>query len=170
MRELLATAFLCLFAFPASAFDRHDIENPYRKEWSAPSLYQKRAKVQKVRHAKVKETKNSARDFQSHISAPARFIAGSLVCAINVGAALAERGIKGTGSALAKSYLHWGQPSEPVPGAVAVYNRGKSRNSGHVAIVSRVEAGRVYVWNPGRRGWREVVYPKRAIAYRVASL
>lgn len=51
MRALLAAVFLCLFAFPAAAFDRHDIENPWRQEWSAPSPYQKRAKTQKVRHA-----------------------------------------------------------------------------------------------------------------------
>jgi hypothetical protein len=102
------------------------------------------------------------------LAAPSRYIGGRLVCAVNVNAALAERGIRGTGSALAKSFLHWGQPSAPVPGAVAVYNRG-GKGKGHVAIVSRVEGGTVYVLNPGRGGWREVAYPKRAIAYRVAA-
>jgi hypothetical protein len=171
MRAFLAAAFLCLFAIPASAFDRHDPSNPWRQEWSAPSPYQKRARSQKVRHAKVKAHRQIAPDaMPSAIAAPVRYIAGKLVCAINVNAELARRGIQGTGSALAKSYLHWGRSSEPVPGAVAVYNRGKSRISGHVAIVSRVEGGRVYVWNPGRRGWREVVYPRAAISYRVASL
>jgi hypothetical protein len=103
-------------------------------------------------------------------SAPARFIGGSLKCAVNVNAALAAKGIQGTGSAMAKSFLHWGRASAAVPGAVAVYHRGgrKSR-SGHVAIVSRVEGNTVYVLNPGRGGWREVAYPKRAIAYRVAA-
>jgi hypothetical protein len=52
------------------------------------------------------------------------------------------------------------------PGAVAVYNR---KGGGHVAIVSRVENGRVFVWNPSSRGkgWREVEYRKRAIDYRI---
>lgn len=102
------------------------------------------------------------------IAKPLRFIAGRLVCALNVGAALAERGIKGTGSALAHSYDRWGHASPPVPGAVAVSDR---RGGGHVAIVSRVEGGRVFVWNAtgGRKGWREVEYTNRRARYRVAG-
>ncbi|WP_445490163.1 hypothetical protein [Rhodopseudomonas sp. RCAM05734] len=103
------------------------------------------------------------------IARPGRYIAGRLICAVNVNAALAERGIRGTGSALALSYLGWGRASAPVPGAVAVSAR---RGGGHVAIVSRVEGGQVYVWNPSPRGrgWREQPYRHRAISYRVASL
>lgn len=99
---------------------------------------------------------------------PARYIAGRLVCAVNVNAELARRGVRGTGSALAKSFLRWGRASRPVAGAVAVYGR---RGGGHVAIVSRVAGGRVYVWNPSsrHRAWREVEYRRRAIAYRVAG-
>lgn len=97
-----------------------------------------------------------------------RFVFGRLICAVNVNRALAARGIRGTGSALAKSFLRWGRASGPVPGAVAVYNRGRSSRSGHVAIVSRIVDGKVYVWNPGRHGWREIVYRRRAIAYRVS--
>ena len=98
---------------------------------------------------------------------PARYIAGRLICAVNVGVALAERGIKGTGSALALSYLHWGQSAGgPVPGAVIVSAR---RGGGHVAIVSRVENGVVYAWNAtgGQRGWREIPYRHPVIDYRV---
>ncbi|MDB5620667.1 hypothetical protein [Tardiphaga sp.] len=100
------------------------------------------------------------------IARPGRYIAGRLICAVNVGAALAERGIKGTGSALALSYLQWGRASGPVPGAVAVSSR---RGGGHVAIVSRVEGNQVYVWNPSPRGrgWQEVAYRHRALSYRV---
>jgi len=101
------------------------------------------------------------------ISRPARFIAGRLVCAINVGVALAERGIKGTGSALALSYLHWGRSAGgPVPGAVIVSAR---RGGGHVAIVSRVENGVVFAWNAtgGQSGWREIPYRHRVLDYRV---
>jgi hypothetical protein len=103
------------------------------------------------------------------IAKPARYIAGRLICAINVNSALAERGIVGTGSALAKSFLSWGRSSPPVPGAIAVSSRG--RRGGHVAIVSRVEGGRVYVWNPSPRGrgWQEQAYRHRAIDYRVPS-
>ncbi|MGM5033540.1 hypothetical protein [Tardiphaga sp. 803_E3_N1_3] len=102
------------------------------------------------------------------VARPARYIAGRLICAVNVGAALAERGIKGTGSALARSYDRWGvRVAQPVPGAVAVTDR---RGGGHVAIVSRVEGSRVFVWNPSTRGrgWREVEYTNRHARYRVA--
>lgn len=98
---------------------------------------------------------------------PSRFIAGRLVCAVNVGAALAERGIKGTGSALALSYLHWGRSAGgPVPGAVIVSSR---RGGGHVAIVSRVVNGVVMAWNAtgGQRGWREIPYRHAVLDYRV---
>ncbi|WP_445488561.1 hypothetical protein [Rhodopseudomonas sp. RCAM05734] len=106
-------------------------------------------------------------DGAGRIARPGRYIAGRLICAVNVNAALAERGIRGTGSAKAKSFLDWGQASGPVPGAVVVSNRG--RHGGHVAIVSRVEGGQVYVWNPSPRGrgWQEVAYRHRAISYRV---
>lgn len=98
---------------------------------------------------------------------PSRFIAGHLICAVNVGVALAERGIKGTGSAAALSYLHWGRSAGgPVPGAVIVSSR---RGGGHVAIVSRVVNGITYAWNAtgGQRGWREIPYRHPVLDYRV---
>lgn len=52
MRVILSALFLCLFAFPASAFDRTHPTNPWASEMSAPSLYQKRVRTQKVRHAR----------------------------------------------------------------------------------------------------------------------
>ena len=100
----------------------------------------------------------------------ARFIRGRLVCALNVGAELARRGIRGTGSALAKSYLSWGRASGPAPGAVAVFGRG--RRGGHVAIVHSVRPdGTVIYLNPSsrRQAWQVGPYHKRPIAFRVAS-
>jgi hypothetical protein len=99
------------------------------------------------------------------------FIRGHLKCAVNVGAELARRGIRGTGSALAKSYLHWGRASGPVAGAVAVFNRGR-RGKGHVAIVHHVEPnGTVIYLNPSsrRQAWQIGPYRKRPIAFRVAG-
>jgi hypothetical protein len=98
---------------------------------------------------------------------PGRFVHGALRCAANVNAALAEKGIKGTGSLMAKSFLNWGKPSGPRPGAVAVFNRGRDRKAGHVAIVAAVKGRQVYLWNPTRRGWRMVPQHRPAIAYRV---
>ncbi len=125
-----------------------------------PKAWGKRARYQRL-YARRPVTRSPS------IAGLPRFIFGRFVCAVNVNRALAAHGIRGTGSALAKSFLHWGRPSAPVPGAVAIYNRGRSRQSGHVAIVSRVVNGKVYVWNPGRHGWREIVYGRPAIAYRV---
>jgi hypothetical protein len=81
-------------------------------------------KAGKIRHnSPVLASKEITPSIAYTIAKPLRFIAGRLVCAINVGAALAERGIKGTGSALARSYDGWGNASPPVPGAVAVTDR-----------------------------------------------
>ena len=147
--------------------------------FGAPSIFDEVRKIGKKKnaYARTKKTKTSvARAVKPAEPAivttalrPARYIAGRLVCAVNVNAALAERGIRGTGSRLAKSFLGWGRPSGPVPGAVAVYNRGRDARKGHVAIVSHVSGGKVYVWNPGRSGWRLVAYPKAAVAYRVPA-
>ncbi len=98
------------------------------------------------------------------------FIRGRLICAANVGQELARRGIKGTGSRLAKSYLGWGRASPPVPGAVAVFNRGG--RGGHVAIVHSVRPdGTVIYLNPSarRQAWVVGPYGRRPIAFRVAS-
>jgi hypothetical protein len=108
-----------------------------------------------------------APSWQEAAGRPSRFIAGRLICAVNVNAALAERGIRGTGSAWAKSFLSWGiSAGGPVPGAVIVSSR---RGGGHVAIVSRVEGGVVYAWNAtgGQRGWREIPYRHPVLDYRV---
>lgn len=98
------------------------------------------------------------------------FIRGRLICAVNVNAALAARGIQGTGSRLAKSFLSWGRPSGPTPGAVAVFDRGRG---GHVAIVHSVRPnGEVIYLNPSsrRQAWQVGPYRKRPIAYRVARI
>lgn len=111
----------------------------------------------------------TARSWLNGLDRPARYIGGRLKCAVNVNAALAARGIRGTGSALAHSFDRWGVRSPvPVVGAVAVTDR---RGGGHVAIVSRVHGGRVFVWNPSSRGrgWREVEYTNRRARYRVAG-
>lgn len=99
---------------------------------------------------------------------PSTYISGRLICARNVNAALEARGIKGTGSNFAKSFDAWGRASGPTVGAVAVTDR---RGGGHVAIVSRVEDNRVWVWNPSPRGrgWQEMEYTNRRARYRVAS-
>jgi hypothetical protein len=125
-------------------------------------------------HLRMPEATATARAWRgwkgSSLGAPARFIAGRLTCAINVNAALAERGIRGTGSAMAKSFLSWGRPTGPVPGAVAVFHRGAPRApTGHVAIVASVSSGEVMIWNPTPHGWRLMPQHRRAISYRIPS-
>lgn len=43
-------------------------------------------------------------------------------------------GIKGTGSAAARSWLKWGLECEPKKGAVVILKRGKSESQGHVGF------------------------------------
>lgn len=107
------------------------------------------------------------REIGRALEAPIRFIRGKLSCALNVNSALAERGIRGTGSAMARSFLSWGRPSAPVPGAVA-YTRCCGP-TGHVAVVDHLDRhGRPVVWNPSRRGWRLMVLRRPAL-FRAAS-
>lgn len=102
------------------------------------------------------------------IAQPSRYIAGRLICALNVNAALAEHGIKGPGGANSKAFRSWGHASGPKPLAVAFNYR---RGGGHVSIVSHVDAqGRVWVWNPSPRGrgWQLRVNRYSSV-YRAAS-
>lgn len=102
------------------------------------------------------------------IKKPATYIAGRLICALNVNAALAEHGISGPGGADSKAFRTWGRPSSPKPLAVAFNYR---RGGGHVSIVSHVdEQGRVWVWNPSPRGrgW-QLRINRYASTYRAAS-
>jgi uncharacterized protein (TIGR02594 family) len=68
-------------------------------------------------------------------------------CAGFVGAMLEDCGIKSTRSGMARSYEKWGQPCEPIPGAVVTFWRGsKSSGSGHVGFVTgRDQYGNVMV-------------------------
>jgi hypothetical protein len=119
--------------------------------------------LHRERHSRI----SSSYEIFGAAEKPSRYIAGRLVCARNVNAALAERGIRGTGSALALSFRRWGiSAGGPVPGAVIVSAR---RGGGHVAIVSRVANGIVYAWNAtgGRHGWHEIPYRHHVIDYRV---
>lgn len=107
------------------------------------------------------------REIATAASSP--FIRGRLICAANVGAELARRGQRGTGSRLAMSYRNWGRASGPVPGAVAVFGR---RGGGHVAIVHSVTpSGQVIYLNPSsrRQAWVVGPYRRQPIAFRVAG-
>lgn len=97
------------------------------------------------------------------------FIRGRLICAVNVNAELARRGIRGTGSRSARDFLRWGRASGPVPGAVAVFSR---KGGGHASIVHSVQAdGTVIYLNPSSRqqAWQIGPYNRTPIAYRVAG-
>lgn len=144
------------------------IERPVRKPRVAKVDYKHVIRTKPVRKVGPVRTVAPEPSAGYSIARPSRYIPGRLICAVNVGVALAERGIQGTGSALARSYLRWGRSAGgPVPGAVIVSPRG--RRGGHVAIVSRVENGVVYAWNAtgGQSGWREIPYRHHVIDYRV---
>lgn len=100
----------------------------------------------------------------SAVPSPRRHVAGPLTCAVNVNAALAERGLRGTGSAMAKSFLAWGRAcSCATPWSVRVYHRGRNRAAGHVAITADASGN---IHNPGKRGWQYGPDTRRPIACR----
>lgn len=68
-------------------------------------------------------------------------------CAAFVGAVLAECGVTGTGSLMARSYARWGVEvarSDAMPGDVVVFPRGQPP-SGHVGFFVRYEGDRVII-------------------------
>lgn len=195
-RIILAVALLCAFSVNAEARQRHKptglhplcnitmpctapyASTPAQSRWDRGTYIERQTGIGGPR---VKQRPRAAVEARERVAAvsptiiggigmPIRYIAGRLVCALNINSALAERGIRGTGSALALSFDTWGLPSVPIPGAVAVSNR-RGRGKGHVALVSRVEGSRVWVWNAtgGRRGWREIEYTNWRARYRVAG-
>lgn len=90
----------------------------------------------------------------------------NLWCAAGVNKFLANVGVKGTGSDMARSFSKYGKSSKPVPGAIAVMHRGG--NSGHVAVVVRDLGTHVLTVSPNSHGKvRYVKFAKSSIyAYR----
>lgn len=68
-------------------------------------------------------------------------------CSSFVNWSLAQAGIQGTGSALARSWLEWGEPlSEPVPGCIVVLSREDPGGwKGHVGFFLRADAQHVHL-------------------------
>nr|WP_315191773.1 TIGR02594 family protein [uncultured Albidiferax sp.] len=66
-------------------------------------------------------------------------------CSSFVNWTLAQVGISGTGSALARSWLDWGQPLDaPVPGCIVVLTRDNPTGwTGHVGFYLRTEGEQV---------------------------
>jgi uncharacterized protein (TIGR02594 family) len=84
-------------------------------------------------------------------------------CAAFANLVLQRTGHRGSGSALARSFAHYGRPAPgPVPGAIVVFPH-------HVGFVVRAEGGgriRVVSGNHGHRVGEGVYSTRRAIAYR----
>jgi uncharacterized protein (TIGR02594 family) len=69
-------------------------------------------------------------------------------------------GIVGTKSAMARSWLHWGNGIKiklPVPGAVVVFSRANNPHLGHVAFVWDVHGARHFTTIGGNQGERPAV-------------
>ena len=79
---------------------------------------------------------------------------------------LAQSGIKGTGSALARSWLDWGEPLEaPLPGCIAVLWRDDPTNwKGHVGFWLREDAAEVHLLGGNQlEAVREHTYPRLCV-------
>ena len=94
-------------------------------------------------------------------------------CSSFVNWVLQQAGISGTGSALARSWLVWGEPLQmPVPGCVAVLSREDPNGwKGHVGFFLRADAANVYLLGGNQLGEvREHFYPLASVlAYRWPS-
>lgn len=67
-------------------------------------------------------------------------------CAVFTNAMLARAGVKGTGSALAKSFLKWGVAvREPTTGCIVVIDRGNDPSFGHVGMFVKKDDEHVWI-------------------------
>ena len=91
-------------------------------------------------------------------------------CSSFVNWTLAQAGIAGTGSALARSWLAWGEPlAEPRPGCVAVLWRDDPRSwKGHVGFFLRADGDEIVLLGGNQlESVREHRYPRaQVLAYR----
>jgi uncharacterized protein (TIGR02594 family) len=90
-------------------------------------------------------------------------------CSAFVNFCVEQTGYAGTDSAMARSWLHWGKPTDrPVPGCIVVFSRGEPP-SGHVAFYVGQTADQIRVLG-GNQGNRISFsdYPKeRLLGFRV---
>ena len=87
-------------------------------------------------------------------------------CSSFINWTLAQAGIAGTGSALARSWLDWGQPLEqPRFGCIAVLSRDDPTGwKGHVGFFLRSDDNHVYLLGGNQLDQvREHFYPKAAV-------
>ena len=91
-------------------------------------------------------------------------------CSTFVNWCLGQVGIEGTGSALARSWLQWGQPLEqPVPGCIAVLSRDDPSSwKGHVGFYLRRDEQYVHLFGGNQlEEVREHFYPLECVlSYR----
>lgn len=83
-------------------------------------------------------------------------------CSSFVNWCLAQAGVKGTGSALARSWLEWGEPlADPAPGCIAVLSRDDPASwKGHVGFYLRHDGQYVHLLGGNQLGEvREHDYP-----------
>ncbi len=94
-------------------------------------------------------------------------------CSSFVGWTLAHCGLRGTGSALARSWLTWGEPlQEPVAGCLAVLWREDPRSwKGHVGFFLRYEGDQIVLLGGNQlESVREHRYPRDTVlGYRWPS-
>lgn len=92
----------------------------------------------------------------------------SLWCADAINAWLRRIGVKGTGSPLASSFVHWGKPAKPAPGVIAVKTR---RGGNHVVVIKVIKGSTVIAISPNSGGKvREMRYSVRQFyAFRVPA-
>ena len=87
-------------------------------------------------------------------------------CSSFVNWSLAQAGIAGTGSALARSWLEWGKAlDQPEPGCIVILSREDPNSwKGHVGFFLRFEQDRIYLLGGNQlEEVREHFYPRSTV-------
>lgn len=87
-------------------------------------------------------------------------------CSSFINWSLAQVGIVGTNSALARSWLEWGEPlTEPVPGCIVVLSREDPTGwKGHVGFFLRIDQDNIHLLGGNQlEQVREHFYPKSSV-------
>jgi uncharacterized protein (TIGR02594 family) len=83
---------------------------------------------------------------------------------------MSQVGVQGTGSALARSWLHWGSPlSQPLHGCVVVLWREEPESpKGHVGLFLKQDSNHIHLWGGNQLDEvREHFYPNdMVLGYR----
>ena len=104
--------------------------------------------INEIGQKEVKGSKNNPKILEYHLATSLKASSDEVPwCSSFVNWCFRQIGIKGTGSAAARSWINWGQIlTSPKCGCVVVFSRGDNNESGHVGFyIDTLPNGRINV-------------------------